>query len=491
MAGSVASVIIKIGAQTAEAVAGIHQVDKALGDTRTSGQKLQAGIESAAVPAAVAMTALAGAAIASAKAAAEDQASREQLDGQIRRTTASTEDQIKANEDWIDATSRQVAVADDELRPALAGLVRATGSVTKSHQLMASALDLAAATGKPLAATSAALSKAYTGSYTSLVKLDPALKNVATSGAKFSDVQKELNAQVGGAAKGEAETAAGQYRALQISIHELQESIGLALLPALQAVLPVITNFFAAAQGHTNLIVALGGAVAAVAGAILLANAALKVYRATLIAYNVAVRLVAVASRVWTVAQIALNIVLADNPIGAVVLVVVALAAAIVLAYRHSATFRGVVQSAFSAARANIVLLLGPIGLLIRAFQLIYQNSATVRQVVTGTWDAIYNAIQRVIDQIGSLISAIGRIHFPHIPDLNPFSHAAGLAMPATAGAYASASPYSSAPVYNITVSGAVDPESTARAIRSALERSDRRRGRGFQTLQPWTPTRP
>ena len=484
----VSSVIIKIGAQTAEAVAGIRQVDHALGETQTTSQKMQAGIERAAVPAAAAMTALVAVSIKSAKAAAEDQASREQLDSQIRRTTGATNDQIAANEAWIDATSRQVAVADDDLRPALAGLVRTTGDVTKAHGLMTSALDLAAATGKPLATTSAALAKAYTGSYTSLTKLDPALKNVAVSGASFATVQAALNEQVAGAAKGEAETAAGQYRALQISIHELEESVGAALLPALQAVLPVLTEFFGMAQGHTNLIVGLAGAIGVVSGAILAANVALKVYRATMLAYNAAVKLVAAASKAWTVVQIALNFALDANPVGVVVIAVVALAAAIVLAYRHSSTFRSVVQSAFQAAKANIVLLLGPIGLVIRAFQLLYQNSATVRQVVTGTWDAINAAIGRVIDTVTSLISAIGRIHFPHIPDLNPFSHAASVGSPAVAGY--GVSPYS-APVYNITVSGAIDPESTARAIRQALERSERRRGRGFQTVQPWTPTHP
>ena len=487
----VSSVVIRIGAQTAEAVAGIRNVDKALGETQTTGQKMQAGIERAAVPAAAAMAGLVAVSIQAAKAAAEDQASKERLDSQIRRTTGATEDQISANEKWIDATSRAVAVADDDLRPALAGLVRTTGDVTKSHQLLALALDTAAATGKPLATTSAALSKAYTGSYTSLVKLDPALKNVAVSGASFATVQAALNTQVAGAAKGEAATAAGQYKALQISIHELQESIGAALLPALQAVLPVITQFFGMAQGHTGVIVALMGAIAGVSGAILVANAALRAYRAAVIAYNVATKLAAAVSKAWTVAQIALNFVLDANPVGVVVVAVVALAAAIVLAYRHSATFRAVVQSAFSAAKANIVLLLGPIGLVIRAFQLLYQNSSTVRSVVTGTMNAIRAAIEAVIGAVERLIDAISHIHVPsiHLPGgiPNPFGAAAGVG----AASYAGASPYSSAPTYQINVTGAIDPESTALAIRRSLERYARRRGRGYVELQPWSPPRP
>ena len=479
----IASVIIKIGAQTAEAVSNIERVNKAVGETQTTGQKMQAGIEKAAIPAAAAMTALVAIGVKSAKAAAEDQASREQLDSQIRRSTDSTNTQIAANEKWIDTVSKSVAVADDDLRPALAGLVRTTGDVTKAHGLMTSALDLAAATGKPLASTSAALAKAYTGSYGALTKLDPALKNVAVSGADFATVQAALNTQVAGAAKGEAETAAGQYRAMQISIQELQESIGMALLPALQAVLPVVTQFVGVIGGHTNVIVAFGAAIATVSGIILAANVGLKVYRAAVIAWSAATKIATAVTKAYEVASIALNVVWAASPIGLVVVAVIALAAAIVLAYRHSATFRAVVQSAFSAAKQNVLLLLGPLGLIVRAFQLAYQNSATFRNIVTAAMSAIEAAINLVISAIGRLTSALSHIHVPHIDLPGPLS--VGMSGGAAVAGYG-VSPYAAAPVYQINVTGAIDPEATAQAIRRVLERSDRRRGRGYQAVQPW-----
>jgi hypothetical protein len=52
----------------------------------------------------------------------------------------------------------------------------------------------------------------------------------------------------------------------------------------------------------------------------------------------------AIAAGVWTAAQWALNIAMDANPIGLVVLAIVALVGIIVLAYRHSSTFRGIVQ---------------------------------------------------------------------------------------------------------------------------------------------------
>jgi len=62
--------------------------------------------------------------------------------------------------------------------------------------------------------------------------------------------------------------------------------------------------------------------------------------------------LVTTASKAWAVAQAALNIVMALNPIALVVIAIIALGAALVLAYKHSETFRTIVQAAFGAISA-------------------------------------------------------------------------------------------------------------------------------------------
>ena len=489
MAG-VTSVIIRIGAETADAVAGIERVNKAAGDAQTTGQKWQAGIAKAAIPAAAAMTALTAIAVKSAKAAAQDQASREALDGQIRRSTASTNDQIAANEKWIDSVSGSVAVAQNELRPALAGLVRTTGDLTSAHKLLRTALDTSAATGKPLASVTAALSRAYGGSYGALTKLDPALRSVAVSGARFADVQAALNQQVAGAAKGEAETAAGQYKSMQIAIHGLEVAIGDALLPALQAVLPVVTQFFAVAAGHTSAIVALGVAFATVSSIILAANVAIKAYRIGVIAWSAAVKVAAVVSRAWTAITIALNVAIASNPVGAMVVAVIALGVAIVIAYRHSATFRGIVQAGFRAVADAANYVKDAVVGIAAAIGRVLSAAGGLRGALLGVLHAIGAAIEAVISAVERLISAIGHIHLPSFPHF-PGTNVAGSAYAGAAGAAAysgSASPYGAAPVYNITVNGAIDPDATALAIRRSLERYDRRRGRGYASVQPWTP---
>jgi hypothetical protein len=498
----ISSVIIKIGAETAGAVSAIKNVDNALQDTSSTGSKFQAAIGKAAIPAAAALTALGGAAMLAAKSAASAQASREQLDSQLKRSVGATDDAVKANEAWVSSMSKMAAVSAGEIRPALAGLVRATGDVTAAHKLMKDALDISAATGKPLATVSAALQKAYNGQGGSLKRLMPSLSDAALKSGEWSKVQAELNKQVGGAAKGDAATAAGQYRQLGLAMKGLQVTIGTALLPAIQAFLPVITSVFALAAQHSQVFLVIGGAVAVFAGAILVANAALSAYAtvtavaaaasrllnsavlqsaarfvastASLIAYRVAQLATRTATLVFTAAQWLLNAALTANPIGIVVVALAALAAGLYLAYRHSATFRGMVGSAFQFARENVLLLLGPMGLVAKGFIELYQHSSTFRNVVVGAMNAVLAAIQLVVNAINSLIGKISSIHFPSKPSWLPLSVPMGAA--GAPGAYAGAG---AAPIVNVTITGAIDPESTAIAIRRTLARYDRRRGFG------------
>ena len=58
---------------------------------------------------------------------------REKLDSQIRRSTSATDAAVAANKDYIDSLMRQTAIADDELRPAMAR-ARAGDSVTSTRR---------------------------------------------------------------------------------------------------------------------------------------------------------------------------------------------------------------------------------------------------------------------------------------------------------------------------------------------------------------------
>ena len=64
--------------------------------------------------------------------------------------------------------------------------------------------------------------------------------------------------------------------------------------------------------------------------------------------YNDRARIMAVATRIWAAAQWLLNAAMSANPIALAIIAVAALTAGVVLAYRHSAKFREIVNSRHS-----------------------------------------------------------------------------------------------------------------------------------------------
>lgn len=120
------------------------------------------------VPAGGAVTALAGGLAMAAKAAIEDEKSTKLLETQLRATLGPNQALVESISNFVDQTSLATGVADDQLRPALAGLVRYTGDATKAQELLTLSLDASAATGKDLSAVSTAIGKAYDGNFTAL-----------------------------------------------------------------------------------------------------------------------------------------------------------------------------------------------------------------------------------------------------------------------------------------------------------------------------------
>jgi hypothetical protein len=168
-----------------------------------------------------------------AQAAAEDQAAQVQLANSIKATTTASDLQIKGVEEFIDKTQRATGVADDNLRPALGRLVRATGDVTKAQDLLNLSLDLSASTGKSVESVAQALAKAQEGSYGALAKLGVGYDAATLKAAGFEKVQGMLEERFGGSAATKAKTYEGVMARLKITLGELQESIGYKVLPIL------------------------------------------------------------------------------------------------------------------------------------------------------------------------------------------------------------------------------------------------------------------
>jgi hypothetical protein len=353
---------------------GIDKAKKEFKSLEGVGAKAQYAIKKAAVPAAAALGGLAVILGDATKGAIEDAAAQEKLAGQLQRTTKATDAQISANEDWISTQGSLRAFSDSELRPALAKLATVTGDIEKSQKGAIMAMDIAAATGKPLESVTNALAKAYGGNLTALSKLDPSLRDLVKSGASADEVFGELEKKFGGAAEAAAGTAEGSMKKLSIAFDETKESVGAALLPVLEKLLPYLTKFADWAQKNPTVFLAIAGAIGGIALAIT-----------------------------------AVNIAMALNPVTGIVLGVMALVAALGLAYKKFEGFRNVVDTVFGAIKWYIFNVTIPgFKMIATVFRAIFNTIATV-------WN---NTVGKLSFKIPGWVPGIGGKGFsvPQIP---------------------------------------------------------------------------
>ena len=234
----------------------------------TNSQKAGFVMEKAFLPAVAALAGLTAIAGFSVKAAIEDEAAQAQLAKTLQNVTGATEAQIAAVEANIGAMQMATGVSDSELRPAFAALTRGTKDLNTANKALALAMDISAATGQDLQSVSDALALAYGGNTKALAKLSPELKIAIKEGASLDQVMGTLTKTFGGSAAVAAGTAEGQFKRLNVALDEAKESIGKALLPALEAVLPSLISFGNWAAEHVGIITAVGVAIAAVTTAV-------------------------------------------------------------------------------------------------------------------------------------------------------------------------------------------------------------------------------
>lgn len=286
MASRLPGIVVKIGADTADAVRGIRNVDRQLGratdhaeQRRATWSKLGGVMKGAAVGGVLALAA--GAAKFATDGvqgflAGETAASA--LAGTLRDVTGATEAQIAAQEDYITSTQQRTGLDDDELRGGLARLVTSTKDATRAQSLMNTAVKIALRTHKPLPQIVEALAKANDGNVNALKKvtgtLGPAtrnqaeytkqlkvvakaqdkatdaldnfgpkskeyraaLKKVREASGRLAELKKgrkwvkELNDQFSTAEADDAATYAGKFRRVVTAFGELEESFMSGLL---------------------------------------------------------------------------------------------------------------------------------------------------------------------------------------------------------------------------------------------------------------------
>jgi len=386
---------------------GFDKAQKEFASLDGAGAKTGYALNKALVPAIAVVGGLAAGLGLATKAAMEDQKSQQLLALALENTTGGTKNGAAELEKFISATSRAASVSDDDLRPAMANLLRGTRDVERAQVLMATALDVSAATGKDLESVTIAMSKAENGQLDALKKLgiplgensialkekakltkevakytqdlagiEYDLKNGFIDGAKAAektlaineklsatnaelaevtaragDFTLDLSTQFGGAAATAANSFEGQMKGLTIALDETKESIGAALLPALVGLLGILKPVADWAQENTQVFLIFIGVIGTLATAVIAANVAMKIYEATLVALKLK--------------TIALNVVTTANPYVLVATAVVALTAAMVyLEIKFQAMSR-----AFDLFGNSIMVVTGPLGVLIGMFR--------------------------------------------------------------------------------------------------------------------------
>jgi hypothetical protein len=426
MAGTSRALTLKLLADIDNFTKNINKADNEVvtfGDKITKFGKVAGA---AFLAAGVAAAAYAGKlAIDGVKSAIEDEAAQAKLAATLRNVTGATDAQIKATEDYVLKQSLLFGITDDQLRPSLDRLTRATGDVTKAQKLQAIAIDIAAGTGKSLQAVTESLSKAQEGNLAGLSRLGVGLTKAELKTLDFEQITAKLANTFAGQATIQADTFQGKMARLSIAFDEAKETVGAFILDAItpmvenivKYVVPAITAFVEGFEGGSGL-----------------KNAFLEIAR---VAQTILVPILEGIQKIFNSVKNAVM----DNE--------EAFAGLWLFLKNVLAPFLG---GAFKIAFEVIATIIGnvvdAVGKLIRAFQLLFEAGNKVKGFLGFGGASNASNIS---------FNTPGIVNAPFVP------------MAPSAGGYSGqAVNYQN----NITVNGAIDSESTARQIIDVLNQS-------------------
>ena len=183
------------------------------------------------------------------KSAIEDEAAQAKLATTLKNVAGASDSVVASTEAYILKTSLATGITDDQLRPSLDRLVRSVGSVAEAQRLQTLALDIAAGSSKSLEFVSNTLSKAYDGNTAGLTKIGIEMTAAELKTASFDEITKSLSGTFEGQAAVAAETFSGKMDRLNVAINEGKETVGSFVLDAITPLIDGIVNNVAPAIG--------------------------------------------------------------------------------------------------------------------------------------------------------------------------------------------------------------------------------------------------
>jgi hypothetical protein len=360
---------------------GIKKAQQEFKQLETVGQKAQFAIRKAAIPAALAVGALAAAGKKALSAGEEVNSANNrilQINTSMGLFGKETEEVTKRITKLAEAQGVELGISNLTIKATQAKLLTFK-NLAKSAKTVGGAFDRANKAALDMAAAG------FGSAEGNAVQLGKALENpikgiaaLAKSGVTFTEQEKEkiktlvesnkmleaqdmvlkaIEAQVGGTAKATADDT----KRMQEGFAQFQQSLGLGLLPILEAVTPLLLGMANWAKENPGTFKILAAAIGAIAISILAINAAMAL-----------------------------------NPISAIAIGVVALVAGLVLAYKRFETFRMVVDTVFEGIKLGFGLVV------------------TYLKTVAGIYKEIFNGIAKGWN------NTIGKLSFtiPNIPGL-------------------------------------------------------------------------
>ena len=382
-------------------------------------------------------------------AAAADAEAQAKLATALKNTTGATDAQVAAAEKFISNLSQSAAIADDDLRPALATLARGFGDTQKAQDALSIATDVAAGTGKDLKTVTEAMMKAAQGNTGALGRLGIATKDASGNALSLDQIMANMATTFKGQAAVAADSTAGKMRGAKIQFGEFQEQIGTALLPVIAqlatmlstTLLPALSGVFDFIASNKAAMIAAFAAIAAMfliwavnagiaAAATIAAMAPVIAAAAPFIALGAAVAALAyliianwdtikaATKAAWDAIVGAVRFVfdwIRDNWPLLLTILTGPIGAAVALIVKNWDTIKNAVMAVYNWIRDNWPLLLailtGPIG---TAVLLITKNWDTIKDAATALYNwvkdkftAIGDAISNVV---GAITGAVGRV---------------------------------------------------------------------------------
>jgi len=259
----------------------------------------------------------------------------------------------------------ELGFADDEAAAGMEILLRKTGDVTKSTELLALSADLARVKGISLSTSANMMSKALSGNAKVFREMGITLDETLPKSEAVKKGLDELNQKIGKQAENATKTFAVQLQILKEKFNNVAESLGGTLIPILQKFITFVGDAINFVKKYSGAFQLLATVIAGVTLALVAYNLTVKTVTIATKAWAVITGVISIATKLLTGQQIALNTAMKANPIGLVIAGLTLLGVAVVYLWNKFDWFRKGVVKVFQIVVNGVGYLIGFLGTLL------------------------------------------------------------------------------------------------------------------------------